>query len=864
MSNNKQLILLMNTGSTESGQTFYLDVDQTDDFQFNFIQSDISDLTTKYSDYSKDSVLPPTPNNHKVFRMIYDLQNLSSFNFTQANTCYYMIDNTVCFTGVLQLVKINWKTDANGIPYISGYQVHLNGNRANLFKQINNQPLSGLTLSQFDHTFNVENINYYSQQTTGMTYVYIDYIGEVASSQTYQTIYPINPAISGELNFNRNFTDTNFIVPAFYVRELWDEIFFQNGFKYQSEFIENDPVFNSLVIPMNANLQNLTGYTMCNSAYTANIWFQNLYTFNENPEDPYLSVSGETDQCLMFQYQNLEGSLPSPVMWYTDLLGMLPDDPTKYLTTRENPFGGGTTECYSYGQGYLLIPKTGKYQMIINYELFFSTWSQENNTTSNREVDINFYLVNNNCWGGTGTTYNYPYVNQAIDTGGTSIEYNGDFINIFTYTFDSTNSATTASTISFSFDAEYGNFLVGEIKPNILPDSNQGYNAEITPNLQIILNLNSPNFILNYTQIQANQLYKKSFTQSDFIKSICTLFNFSYDILPDGITYYIEPRDIYFANGNTVDWSDRIYTPVEHQFFSNYISNYSYNFTDDNDTMNTFYKKMYDKTYGKYLTSFNDSFITSTQDYNVIFSPTFDVWKPYGLSVGYNPAIYGSFVACLSGSSTKTDYNPRILYLQQGTYSTIGYAEPFINNSVNTANACLPIGQLPFPQNIYSNVSYGDNKLQQNEFYNLTFNTDIVAFSQEYPFNWEQYYPSTDSNGNPIIRSSGENITSGMTIQVGADNFYTMFHGNWMQMISDPNFRIVVLEMYLRPSDLINFKFNTKIIIDRQEFFINQIQNYSFDITKSCRVELIRIPPTYYQYNYPYILTVPDIICHNI
>ena len=445
--NNKQLILIMNTGSTLSGQRFTLDIDQTDEFNFNYVQSDIKNLAAKQNNYSKDTVLPATTNNHKAFSMIYDLQNITAYDQTQANTCLFTIDNTIYFTGSLQLVEILYDKSTLGNQIIKGYNVHLNGNRLQIFLQAD-APISALTFSQFDHVFNYDNLFYYTNQKTGMTYCFVDY-GNL-SINTGQT--------------NTSFFDQHYYLPCYYARYLWDAIFVQNSFQYESDFIENDELFNSLVIPANFDFSNVSGTTIITSAYTCDISYQSQNMQNADPVNTlYYFNTGDNDPTLIFQ--SITGT-STPIQNTVDLLGMGCTNTSQIEVKRQQVFTNsnfvqpqGWVELNCYGDGCLTIRKTGNYTFNLNMIFDYSKALQENGYfPDDFSLEINLYKIVQDANNMVVPEFWSGYTAFTPDSGGTTAndpKINPDYVNFLSFSLDQTNSGLTNVTGSVAQQVEH-------------------------------------------------------------------------------------------------------------------------------------------------------------------------------------------------------------------------------------------------------------------------------------------------------------------------------------------------------------------------------------------------------------------------
>jgi len=771
--NNKNLILEV------SGQTYILDIDPTQDFQFNFVSQDVR-TTTNYADFSKTTTLPPTKNNNLVFRTIQDLQNRSGFDFNRKNTVYYCIDGTVYFTGTLQLSKLIY---SNG--KFAGAEVNINGAKKNIFNELGSKKVNQLDLSGLTHQFTEQNIANYTNATTGLTYCLINYGFPKDTNYFY---------VRDEVVIRPNFTDKNFYLPAFFARYLWDQIFKQNGFKYKSNFIENSSYFNNLVIPMNASV---SGATIQN-AFTGQYWLNEPFWM--------YGYTVQRDYALLFQnvLYNYNNNGPTPVIKQTDPFNMLDQNHIEYTVTRPKQGNyGGTWDLQTQGNSCLTIRKSGTYTINIDLGFNLAGSLRAAGTLQDRTFNIEVYRANHNIKRGDIDKFNYEVVEQNFSVPND----NTDYEQIMSYTYDDSVSGDTKVNINYTGDFKYGEVIYARCRPNNPPDVPFGDNYWIYTSINVRVDMTSPNYVLNHTLVDANKIYNDKFLQVNFVKDICTLFNLSYDYV-DGV-YYFEPKDEYINSGKVIDWSDRKYWIAEQQLTNDFITNYRYSFAEDEDIYNANYKKRKGNVYGQYKTEVDNDFISTTQEYNVTFSPAFDVWDQQ----------FFYHVPLLSGETIKTEYNPRLLYLNRdklylNNYSFSTYYSP------NTANNTISVADLN---------------------YSMLFDCDIVSWGNSKILSWD--------DGVSGYTEALSGYTYGDDVDISNNSIYNMFWNNWINTITHKDFRIVVLEIFLYPSDLLNLRFNSKIYLDGQLYYLNKIENYSYDPTISCRCELLKIPYDRFTYS---------------
>lgn len=202
----------------------------------NFAIDDIKDFAKRSTAYSKTVVLPGTDNNNKLFGYIFEtgisndydasLDNVGyNFNAAKSARCIIFQDNLQTFKGTLRLleiVKIKGRIE---------YEVALNGEITSLNGALANRYLEDLDFSQYDHVYNLTNIQSSWNNPGGSSYYYplIDY-------GTYST--------------DKHDWDYRTFRPALYVKEYIDKIFEDVDFRYESAFFLEER-FKKLIIPHN-------------------------------------------------------------------------------------------------------------------------------------------------------------------------------------------------------------------------------------------------------------------------------------------------------------------------------------------------------------------------------------------------------------------------------------------------------------------------------------------------------------------------------------------------------------------------------------------------------------------------------------
>lgn len=219
------------------------ELDITKDFsqQITYAVDDLNNVDSKSTSFTKTIVLSGTANNNRLLGNIFEFANANFTIDSQANVGYNFnasksakarieINGLPVMKGVMRLLEIVIDGD------MVEYEVALFGELGGFFNSLGSKKLTDLDFSQYNHTYNITNIeDSWINQGSGYFYPLIDY-GNVS---------PAN-----DLNFyKKNFYFTAFR-PAFFVREYIDKIITGSGYTWESSFMDTD-YFKSLIIPNN-------------------------------------------------------------------------------------------------------------------------------------------------------------------------------------------------------------------------------------------------------------------------------------------------------------------------------------------------------------------------------------------------------------------------------------------------------------------------------------------------------------------------------------------------------------------------------------------------------------------------------------
>ena len=280
----------------------------------------------------------------------------------------------------------------------------------------------------------------------------------------------------------------------------------------------------------------------------------------------------------------------------------------------------------------------------------------------------------------------------------------------------------------------------------------------------------------------------------DFFKSIINMFNL-YIETDKSITNHliIEPRNDFYANGNTIDWTDKLAIDkditIEPMGELDAIE-YRYQYKEDKDYFNAKYKASYDENYGTHRKIIENDFLKNVKLTEVIFSPT-----PLA-NIGGTDRILSQIIT-LNATGSISDIkacNIRILYY--GGVKTTANSWTYTSAvSGTTTETTYPYsGHVDEPLNPTLDLSFGVPK--------------------------EVFYLTADYTNN---------------------NLYNKYYGEYIDEISDKNSKIVSAYLNLTPFDIFTLDFRNTFYIDKYHLRLNKISDYNFVDESLTKCEFIRI-----------------------
>lgn len=300
--------------------------------------------------------------------------------------------------------------------------------------------------------------------------------------------------------------------------------------------------------------------------------------------------------------------------------------------------------------------------------------------------------------------------------------------------------------------------------------------------------------IVESDPVAMNLTTPEDVSKKDYMKSLFTMFNLMVLDDPNGgeKDLIIEPRDDFYRNGGKfLDWTDKLdrrtvnLTPL----YELQAKVYNFSYKEDSDFYNDKYQNNYGETYGTSKFIIDNDFLTEEKNLDVIFSPT-----PNAKDSSTNLSMPHFLTYDNTGAPKTKRTNIRLLFysgLKTGSFNLYSSMELPATSALTT----------------YPYVGMQDDPNDPDN--DLAFNRPRTVYYEQ--TNW------TDNN------------------------LFNKFHANTFNDLSNKNSKLLVGYFDLSPSDIANFSFKDKILVDGIYWRINKIEGYSPIDNKLTRVELFSL-----------------------
>jgi len=855
---NARLEIILNI----QGTRFSLDTSGVDTIPITYNVQNIKDITSTQGSYTKSIVVPETPNNRKVFDNITDLNSNANFDPNLRNRAYIMVDSQLVMEGYFQLSEFSIDKNLHKNSYTlvvysdnNDFYTLLNED----FLVGNDNPALDIDLSNLNHKWDYDNITTSWGQKIGDNYLDRDYTwGYYYPLIDYGYDWGIND-INGKNTTYKKLSDGLVVIdsvsqvqldqmfPAIYARTIWDAIFKQVGYRYNSVSL---PLigFNDLIIPFNnttltrSTKQIKSGIfragmtTIKTINLTSDYWFnQSNENYNNGNEIPVDSIQGTNQLCYVdklpfndtitdpngdpndlwdttnFEFTNNTG-LPMVVSFgynlrVKNILFYTSTFPPKFQIFRSMDPGDGTK--------YDNVAGGWPFRTDTDCSNLYTTTTTDDNWNHLGTASL-FGLKDDVVIGGV---HNYAWeIWQKKFTSDEVVLKPGEKVWLsYRYRVQATGAYTTHYFIVPGESGPGWDYVYYPPKPKWsykqLPPMfklNSGRKVAEIETDSFIFTTPSSTVIPGQT-IDMNTVIPQQIKKRDFILSIIKMFNLIVE--PDKNernTLNIETRDYYYSVGKIKDWSKKIdlNDPIDSVVIGDTQNKrIILKYNDDKDYYNDYYTKSYNQSFGQYIFNNPNQFVVGDNTMEIQFSPT-----PI-------TTLSKTFVdTSVAGSTQSGIILPKIEFLD--------------NNNVISGSSNMRI--------LYK--KWVPLTTKDMWYLNYIGATQSGYGSQQfgYPYSGyldDPYTPTKDLNFGQVYPAFEETNTT----------LNTLYYAYWKQQLEemvDKDSRIITGSFYLTPEDIVDFKFNDTIFLDfgdgGQYYRVNSIQDYDPSVINTCKVELFR------------------------
>lgn len=517
--------------------------------------------------------------------------------------------------------------------------------------------------------------------------------------------------------------------PAIYLQTYFDRIFANAGYQY--EFDEAVGIgFDKLLIPYNGDKVTLT-----------DTYLQEIQVVADN-DTPRLYSMGDTI-VIDNEVQDPFGSYNPAISTYTSPYAFNPPNALQSIFTIDyeiylNNTNGVDLQCIQFGT---YVPSIGLDAPYINtYSIAIDSISYA----------YNDYLLDGN---------NLIASGSKVISGNISTIAIGDTISYL---------ATM-----FSSGQPVWDLMGGYVNPTMTIKINS-IKVEIRPSADTMA-YSFPVIMNQYVPVQIKQ--------SDFVKSVFTMFNvFCQPDATDTNKIILKTRDTYYDSGTVKDWSRKLVKDKPHtiSFLPELTSKtLTLSYGQDKDVLNTGYLQNVAEVYGQVKYVFDNEYIKNDEKKSLIFGAT-----------PFVDTTFGAVVMGINGIEPKT--LPRVVY-DSGNYTCGTF---YIYDYGTTGVSC----------NEYPYTTHFDKPINPD----LDFNFGICDYY------FSESYQNTTLN-----------------------NLSTLYWRRTMAQINSGKLYTVYLD--LTSADIAQLKLNDKIYLDRSYWNINKVIDYNANANEHTKVELLSI-----------------------
>lgn len=719
------------------GLSGYLDVKEGVSVPLNFSISDIRDITKKNGSFSKTIVLAGTKNNNMLLNNYFEVNIMNSdvnFNINKKVKCQLIqsgiiiLDNAYLTLENCKKVQNNYNEDD-----LVEYEVQIKDTIGDFFNTVGSRELTDIDLGDMDHIYTAQNV------VDSFSHSVVD---------GYKYILPW-------------IDDTTYIIneckPAVYTKTYFDRIHENAGYSYQwSGNTASNIRFDKLIIPFNGDEKKIT----------------------EDYREELEVIAENTTPTEYKKVQNVNGTTMPFVKPMT-----IPTE-IKDLQGYYNP-----TLSRWVSALYIPTPNTLDYEFEVEYELILRV-----------VPDLAYPAYNVNLV--AGGRYR-PYI-SVVKNSNISSSVNINLTDLYTVFTDPQSSPTFTVLVpgdniiqntTVVKSASLTNIYITDYLDFNCGVQQDGFSQWIGENgepvrVDMVLNIKSINVkiipssdtLIFSFPVFMNNFIPKKIKQSDFLKSIYTMFNLFVEVdvnNPNNLIY--KSRDEFYDNGADRNWEKKLARDKEQllQFLPDLTQRKTVlTYKQDSDVSNKAYFDTTNEVYGQLEYVFENENLKGEDKKEIIFSPT-----------PMQPTSFGSINPLYPTISPKC--NIRIL-LDNGNLNCGNY---YIENYPTST---VLLNKYPFCSHL--------DKVTNPSF---DINFGVCDF---YFYNIDNYTHN---------------------------NLYTNYWRRTMGQMN--NGKLMTAYFYLRERDIQKMKLSDKIRVDNSYWNINKIIDYNAGSRGLTKVELISV-----------------------
>lgn len=862
-----------------------LDLYEEFDINLNFLISDVTDIKSKRSSYSKTVTIPDTDHNRLVLGFTSEYGSDDTFNPKLQTRVFVMNDTVTVFDGWLQFKNFKNISGEGGIIY-NEIEVQLYSAAYNFYNRLGETKLNELDFSELSENWTIQNIenSWIPSKGKDIYYPLLDYgWGWEARdlSQTKKGVYLEN------------------FYPAIHLKTYLNKIFAYTGYRWKSDFF-NSQLVNNMIIPYNGGnfmLRNdyserTIGSTVEVGTFAYNKSFyaglktnqQLLINSNRLPTPTYITVLGTRTQtrCVKSNYD--VGS----VTWEAQSLEfpMVFNNAPVTVTPADYPYNG-SNENYHLG-----VENDDSYYIEVRNDLYkqrFKTgirlrWSNISGIPSpggatltrgkdiidDKILQVNLILYREkelpsytpSSWGGrTYKTFTNgcgveTYKLCVFDKNGKDLaddttwevgevesivpgvkDYAIDITALFPAFSNSTykeqyltkpinqyEKVRVSIEIVYKFES-----VIGATQPEVYADA---YNEYMYQDVQSYFTNEIDLTVIPNGKIDVNKIIPSNVKCTELIDNLVTMFNLSIEQDKENEQLLIlEPRDLYYSKGIISDWSEKVdlNKDIETQIIADAIKRKNiFSFKDETtDYTNRTYKSISNETYGQYT--------FDTQNYNSS--------QEFKINTTFSPAP----LVTLKGIARETPKIQASVTSYVKDYATIK-STGLPNIEFGATNWRLLIKKTIYWGEVSGSKTKG---LVFNYPYGLPGGGTSKQIKLMYPYAGQFDDPDQPTfdigfgQPSPVFYGTKENP------YYPENNLFSFGWKNMMTDFTDKDSRLVTIYLKLTPKDIADFRFNNKVFLKVSHnnsnlnqgayFYVQSISEYNPSVEDSYKVELLLI-----------------------